>query len=433
MKIAVVIAAVATSLAYAQGQVPVWGQCGGDGYTGSTVCAAGSTCFTFNEWYSQCHPSVDAPPSAAPTTAPTTAPTAAPTTAPTTAPTAAPTAAPTTAPTKAPTAAPTTSPTQAPTVAPTSAPAPPSTKIYFGTATDRPGNYGTIVPDNFNLLVSENGMKWDAHERSRGVFDFSSSLSQIAYAKKNNMKMRGHCLVWHNQMPSFYCSQQSGGTDGCIASPLTGDELLAVIETRMQKTFAALNDPTIIAWDVLNEAVADDGSGLKHDVYYNTIGPDYVTKIFTLARKYAPAGVKLFYNDYGCDFPGFKANQCFKLVSDLKAKGLVDGMGVFQMHVSENQNTAGQADLFKRFSDIGVTIHVTEMDVGGSNQQAQANVFKTVATNCQQNPNCEDFVVWGVSDKDSWRTGDNALLFDSNLQKKPQFAACHDVISQGHI
>ncbi|CAK4644935.1 unnamed protein product [Aphanomyces euteiches] len=246
------------------------------------------------------------------------------------------------------------------------------------------------------------------------------------------MKMRGHCFVWHNQMPSFYCSQQSGGTDGCIASPLTGDELLAAIETRMQKTFAALNDPTIIAWDVLNEAVADDGSGLKHDVYYNTIGPDYVTKIFTLARKYAPAGVKLFYNDYGCDFPGFKANQCFKLVSDLKAKGLVDGMG-FQMHLSENQNTAGQADLFKCFSDIGVTIHVTEMDVGGSNQQAQANVFKTVATNCQQNPNCEAFVVWGVSDKDSWRTGDNALLFDSNLQKKPQFAACHDVISQGHI
>ncbi|CAK4461373.1 unnamed protein product [Aphanomyces euteiches] len=431
MKIAVVIAAVATSLAYVQGQVPVWGQCGGSVYTGSTVCADGSTCFEYNEWYSQCQPSVDAPSSAAPTTAPTKAPTAAPTTAPTTAPT----KAPTTAPTKAPTAAPTSAPTQAPTVAPTSAPAPPSSdssKIYFGTATDRPANYGTIVPDNFNMLVSENGMKWDAHERSRGVFDFSSSLSQIAYAKKNNMKMRGHCLVWHNQMSSFYCSKNVGGTIGCADSSLTGDQLLAVIETRIQKTFAALNDPTIIAWDVLNEAVADDGSGLKHDVFYNTIGPDYVDKIFTLARKYAPAGVKLFYNDYNCDFPGGKANQCFKLVSDLKAKGLVDGMG-FQMHLSQNQNTAGQADLFKRFSDIGVTIHVTEMDVGGSNQQSQANVYKTVATNCAANPLCEAFVVWGVSDKDSWRSGENALLFDSNLQKKSQFAACHDVIAKGHI
>ncbi|KAH9155610.1 hypothetical protein AeNC1_019223, partial [Aphanomyces euteiches] len=189
-------------------------------------------------------------------------------------------------------------------------------------ATDRPSNYGSVVPDNFNLLVSENGMKWDAHERSKGNFDFSSSLSQISYAKQHNMKMRGHALVWHNQMPSFYCSQQGGGTIGCARTSLSSAQLLQVIETRIQKTFAALKNPTIIAWDVLNEAVADDGSGLKRDVFYNTIGSDYVAKIFTLARKYAPAGVKLFYNDYGCDTPGAKANQCFNLVKGLKDKGL---------------------------------------------------------------------------------------------------------------
>ncbi|KAH9118248.1 hypothetical protein LEN26_012237, partial [Aphanomyces euteiches] len=170
--------------------------------------------------------------------------------------------------------------------------------------------------------------------------------------------------------------------------------------------------------DVLNEAVADDGSGLKRDVFYNTIGPDYVAKIFTLARKYAPKGVKLFYNDYGCDTPGAKANQCFNLVKGLKDKGLIDGMG-FQMHLTQNQNLAGQADLFKRFSDIGVTIHVTEMDVGGNNQQQQANVFGTVAKNCKANPKCEALVVWGISDKDSWRASETPLLFDSNLKKKP--------------
>ncbi|CAK4930755.1 unnamed protein product, partial [Aphanomyces euteiches] len=325
-----------------------------------------------------------------------------------------PSSSPSTSPTYPPTQGPTQGQTTARTTAPTTAPPPPPSsgnKIYFGTATDRPSSYGNVVPDNFNMLVSENGMKWDAHERSRGVFDFSSSLSQIAYAKQHNMKMRGHCLVWHNQMPSFYCSQQGGGTTGCAGSSLNSEQLLQVIETRIQKTFAALNDPTIIAWDVLNEAVDDSGNGLKRD--------------------YAPAGVKLFYNDYGCDTPGPKANQCFKLVSDLKVQGLVDGMG-FQMHLSEYQNLAGQADLFKKFSDIGVTIHVTEMDVGGSNQNQQASVFRTVATNCQQNPKCEAFVVWGVSDKDSWRSGENALLFDNNLQKKPQFAACHDVIAKGH-
>ncbi|CAK4108024.1 unnamed protein product [Aphanomyces euteiches] len=280
--------------------------------------------------------------------------------------------------------------------------------VYFGTATDRPSNYGSVVPDNFNLLVSENGMKWDAHEQAKGVFNFQNSLNEIAYAKKNNMKMRGHCLVWHNQMPSFYCTAQGPGDTGCISTSLRllPAQLLQVIETRIQKTFAALSDPTIIAWDVLNEAVSDDGSGLKHDVFYNTIGPDYVAKIFTLARIYAPAGVKLFYNDYGCDTPGAKANQCFNLVKGLKDK----------------------ADLFKRFSDICVTIHMTEMDVGGSNQQTQATVFATVATNCKANPKCEAFVVWGVSDKNSWRASETPLLFDSNLKKKPAFAACANVI-----
>ncbi|CAK4130126.1 unnamed protein product [Aphanomyces euteiches] len=61
-------------------------------------------------------------------------------------------------------------------------------------------------------------------------------------------------------------------------------------------------------------------------------------------------------------------------------------------------------------------------------QQQQANVFGTVATNCKANPKCEAFVVWGVTDKDSWRASETPLLFDSNLQKNPAFAACANVI-----
>ncbi|KAH9110297.1 hypothetical protein AeMF1_014848, partial [Aphanomyces euteiches] len=274
MKIACTIALLAASLNAVHGQVPVWGQCGGNGYTGSTVCAAGSTCFTFNEWYSQCHPSVDAPPSAAPTTAPTKAPTAASTTAPTAAPTTAPTKAPTAASTTAPTAAPTTAPTKAPTAAPTTAP----TKAPTAAPTTAPTQAPTVAPTS---------------------------------------------------------APSSGGPP-----PITNNG-----------TFAALNDPTIIAWDVLNEAVKDNGSDLKHDVFYNVLGPNYITQIFTLARKYAPKGVKLFYNDYGCETPGAKANKCFEVVSGLKSKGLIDGIG-FQTHLSTSTNLNGQAALFKRYSDI---------------------------------------------------------------------------------
>ncbi|KAH9190142.1 hypothetical protein AeNC1_007880, partial [Aphanomyces euteiches] len=116
MKIAGCIAALASALAFVQGQVAEYGTCGGANYNGPTTCAAGLTCVQYSIWYSQCVRVTPAPTTTAPTPAPVT-------------------------------------------------PPPPESKfIYFGTATDNPTNYGTIVPDNFNLLVSENGMKWDAHE-----------------------------------------------------------------------------------------------------------------------------------------------------------------------------------------------------------------------------------------------------------------------------
>ncbi|KIM39800.1 glycoside hydrolase family 5 protein [Hebeloma cylindrosporum] len=45
--------------------VPAYGQCGGAGYTGSTLCAAGSTCAFSNQWYSQCLPVCQNPGAAA--------------------------------------------------------------------------------------------------------------------------------------------------------------------------------------------------------------------------------------------------------------------------------------------------------------------------------------------------------------------------------
>ncbi|KAH9158414.1 hypothetical protein AeNC1_019167, partial [Aphanomyces euteiches] len=145
---------------------------------------------------------------------------------------------------------------------------------------------------------------------------------------------------YHGSYPGTYCSTNFGSIQRRTTS-----------NHQQRRTFAALNDPTIIAWDVLNEAVKDNGSDLKHDVFYNVLGPNYITQIFTLARKYAPKGVKLFYNDYGCETPGAKANKCFEVVSGLKSKGLIDGIG-FQTHLSTSTNLNGQAALFKRYSDI---------------------------------------------------------------------------------
>ncbi|ESK92254.1 alpha-l-arabinofuranosidase a [Moniliophthora roreri MCA 2997] len=59
----------------ASAQSPVWSQCGGIGWSGSTTCASGSSCVVQNPYYSQCLPSSGNPP-AAPTTQATAAPAA---------------------------------------------------------------------------------------------------------------------------------------------------------------------------------------------------------------------------------------------------------------------------------------------------------------------------------------------------------------------
>ncbi|KLO06842.1 CEL4a mannanase [Schizopora paradoxa] len=44
------------SAAVALAQSPIYGQCGGEGWTGATTCATGSVCTFSNDWYSQCIP-----------------------------------------------------------------------------------------------------------------------------------------------------------------------------------------------------------------------------------------------------------------------------------------------------------------------------------------------------------------------------------------
>ncbi|KAI0744955.1 hypothetical protein C8Q76DRAFT_688210 [Earliella scabrosa] len=68
---AVSVAFALLHLAHAQS--PVWGQCGGIGWSGATSCVSGATCTVLNPYYSQCIPGAAAPPppvTSAPATTP---------------------------------------------------------------------------------------------------------------------------------------------------------------------------------------------------------------------------------------------------------------------------------------------------------------------------------------------------------------------------
>jgi endo-1,4-beta-xylanase len=199
----------------------------------------------------------------------------------------------------------------------------------------------------------------------------------------------------------------------------------------------------IFAWDVVNEAV-DDNNKMRESVWYKVIGPDYIEQAFRFAREADP-DAKLFYNDYNTEGMGSKSGAVYKMVKELKEKGVpIDGVGL-QMHIGAAPGEAPSAKALaaniKRLNDLGLEVHITEMDVkiqklSGTDEekfQKQADVYAMVLKTCLEAENCTALVTWGLTDQFSWIPGftghpDAPLLFDKKYQPKPAYHALIKVL-----
>jgi endo-1,4-beta-xylanase len=232
------------------------------------------------------------------------------------------------------------------------------------------------------------------------------------------MKVRGHTLVWHSQVADWVTEARCKD-----AETILRDHITAVVGHFRGKVFA---------WDVVNEGLAEDGA-LRDTFWLRCIGPDYIEKAFRWAHAADPK-TELFYNDYGIERPGPKAERAFELVRDLKAKGApIDGIGL-QMHLDRIPVDVFLAGYMRRIAGLGLDVHMTEMDVrlpepAGSGALAlQADAYRMAMRRCAQARNCTAFLTWGVSDRHSWIPDffdgyGSALLFDRNYQPKPAFTA----------
>ncbi|RKR86512.1 endo-1,4-beta-xylanase (glycosyl hydrolase family 10) [Micromonospora pisi] len=288
---------------------------------------------------------------------------------------------------------------------------------YFGAAVATSkfstGTYMTVLNREFNSLVAENEMKWDATEPQQGRFNYTGGDRIVSHAQANGMSVRGHALLWHAQQPGW-------------AQSLSGSALRN----------AAINHVTQVAthfrgkihsWDVVNEAFADGGSGGRRDSNLQRTGNDWIEAAFHAARAADP-GAKLCYNDYNTDGVNAKSTGIYNMVRDFKARGVpIDCVG-FQSHLGTSLAGDYQANL-QRFAALGVDVQITELDVTqGSNQ---ANIFGSVTRACMAVSRCTGITVWGVRDCDSWRGSDNALLFDCNGNKKPAYDAVLNALNAG--
>ena len=279
---------------------------------------------------------------------------------------------------------------------------------YFGAAVAAGklsnSTYTGILDREFNMITPENEMKWDATEPSQGQFRYTSADQIVAHAQAHGQRMRGHALTWHQQQPGW-------------AQNLSGTALRNAMINHITNV-AGHYKGKIYAWDVVNEAFADGGSGGRRDSNLQRTGNDWIEVAFRTARAADP-GAKLCYNDYNTDGINAKSTGIYNMVRDFKSRGVpIDCVG-FQSHLGGLPPSDYQANL-QRFADLGVEVQITELDISGSNQAtAYANVVKA----CLAVSRCAGITVWGIRDSDSWRTGENPLLFDANGNKKASYTS----------
>ncbi|MET9079892.1 non-reducing end alpha-L-arabinofuranosidase family hydrolase [Streptomyces sp. NPDC004232] len=282
---------------------------------------------------------------------------------------------------------------------------------YFGTAVSsgRLGDstYSSVLDREFNMITPENEMKWDTTEPSRGSFNFAPADSIVGHATGHGQRMRGHTLVWHSQLP------------GWVKSITDANTLRSVMDHHITTEMTHYKGK-IYAWDVVNEAFADGGSGQhRSSVFQDVLGNGFIEEAFRTARKADPSA-KLCYNDYNIEnWTDAKTQGVYAMVKDFKSRGVpIDCVG-FQSHFGAGGPPAGYRTTLSKFAALGVDVQITELDIAQASPTAYANTVQ----DCLNVARCTGITVWGIRDSDSWRTGENPLLFDGSGNKKPAYSA----------
>jgi endo-1,4-beta-xylanase len=283
--------------------------------------------------------------------------------------------------------------------------------------------YKNVADTEFNFVVPENAMKWDATESSRGSFSFGSGDQVANYAASTGKGLYGHTLVWHSQLP------------GWVSNISSGTDLLQAMKDHIAGVAGHFRSK-IDSWDVVNEAF--DGGNRRSSVFQQRIGNGYIEEAFRAARAADPAA-KLCINDFSTDGVNAKSTAIFNLVSDFKARGVpIDCVG-FQSHLIVGQVPGDYQANLQRFANLGVDVRITELDIrmptpaSSANLAAQASDYKKVFNACLAVSRCQGVTIWGITDKYSWVPSTfpgqgAALVWDDNYNRKPAYDAITEAL-----
>lgn len=303
-----------------------------------------------------------------------------------------------------------------------------------------------LIVQQFNSITPENDMKMGPIHPEENRYNWARADSIVNFAQQHGMKVRGHCLCWHEQTPNWLFKDAAGNT-------VTKEVLLQRLKDHIT-TVVNRYKGRVYAWDVVNEAVADDSSRIyRNSLWYQICGDEFIAKAFEYAHAADPDAI-LFYNDYNTERPQ-KTERVYQLLKKLVDANIpVMGVGL-QAHWSVYEPTEKELrQTIEKLSSLGLKIQFTELDISvypweknrrakrpGENdaftperEQQQLEQYKKVFHIFREYKNVITGVTcWGISDRHTWLDDypvpgrkNYPTLFDKNGQPKKAF---HAVVS----
>ncbi|MBO0924281.1 endo-1,4-beta-xylanase [Cellulomonas sp. zg-ZUI199] len=292
--------------------------------------------------------------------------------------------------------------------------------------------YRAVIAEQFSSLTHENQLKWEFLRPTRDEFRFEGADAVIDFAEENGQQVRGHTLLWHSQNPRWLTT----GT-------FTDDELRALLQEHIT-TVVGRYAGRIVHWDVANEIFDDDGVlRTEQNPFLARFGTAIVADALRWAHEADPDAV-LYLNDFNVEAVGPKSDAYLALAQELLAAGApLHGFGV-QGHLSTQYPFPDDLETnLRRFTDLGLEVAITELDVRvpvdadgraePDDVATQVDYYGRAVAACVAVERCTSLTLWGVTDRyswvPSWSPGEGAAtVLDEDLAVKPAFEAVADAL-----
>lgn len=291
--------------------------------------------------------------------------------------------------------------------------------------------YSSIIMQHFSTITPENAFKFENIHPKRDMYSFDEADALVMFAKNNNKAVRGHTLLWHEQLPDWIKQELLQGN--------SNELIWRMIESHISTVLERYKD-TVYCWDLINEVLADEGEFLRDTVWLKVFGQNYIEKVFEMVKGILPDG-KFFINEYNIHVPE-KRKRMERLLNKLEHNGFrVDGVGI-QGHYNITYPTIEMIkEELKFYSYYGVEVHVTELDISlydyfdrridlqqptSEMEKKQEELYGRLFELYREYSHViGNVTVWGVSDKTTWLNDypvknrkDWPLLFDDTNRPK---------------